>query len=62
LLHAAPPPPQTGEGLRVLKLLLQELPLKSAVKLAAQISGGSRNELYQAALTLKNEMGQPDPQ
>jgi len=61
LLHAtALPPPATGEGLRVLKLLLAELPLKSAVKLAAQISGGSRNELYQAALAIQQRAGQDD--
>jgi hypothetical protein len=27
--------------------------VKTAVKLAAEISGGSRNELYEAALRLK---------
>jgi 16S rRNA (cytidine1402-2'-O)-methyltransferase len=53
VLHAAPEAPQADDGLRVLKLLLQELPVKSAVKLAAEITGGSRNELYQAALALK---------
>jgi 16S rRNA (cytidine1402-2'-O)-methyltransferase len=61
LLHAAPLPPSTDDGLRILKLLLPALPLKSAVKLAAQITGGSRNELYQAALALKEEAGPPDP-
>ena len=40
-------------GLRVLKLLLAELPLKTAAKLAAEITGGSKNELYQVALALK---------
>lgn len=54
VLHAAPLAPQGDDGLRVLKLLLPELPLKSAVKLAAEITGGSRNELYEAALRLKN--------
>ena len=44
-------------GLRVLKLLLPELPLKTAAKLAAEITGGSKNELYQAALALKNDPG-----
>jgi 16S rRNA (cytidine1402-2'-O)-methyltransferase len=38
---------------RILKLLLAELPLKTAVKLTADITGGSRNELYEAALALK---------
>ena len=42
-----------GEGLRVLKLLLTELPLKTAVKLAAEITGQSRNTLYEAALAMK---------
>jgi 16S rRNA (cytidine1402-2'-O)-methyltransferase len=39
---------------RVLQLLLAELPLKTAVKLAAEITGAPRNELYEAALQLKN--------
>jgi len=39
----------------VLALLLAELPLKQAVKLAAQISGIGRNTLYQRALALKGE-------
>ena len=42
-----------AEGLRVLNLLLPELPLKTAVKLAAQISGTARNTLYETALRLK---------
>jgi 16S rRNA (cytidine1402-2'-O)-methyltransferase len=44
-----------GEGLRVLALLLAELPLKTAVKLAADITGQSRNALYEAALAMKKE-------
>lgn len=40
--------------LRVLTLLLAELPLKTAVKLAADITGAAKNELYDAALALKN--------
>jgi 16S rRNA (cytidine1402-2'-O)-methyltransferase len=61
VLHAAPATPRSDDGLRVLKLLLQELPVKSAVKLAAEITGGSRNELYQAALELKAKAGGADP-
>ncbi len=38
---------------RVLRLLLAELPLKTAVKLAAEITGGSRNTLYESALALR---------
>lgn len=51
-------PPREGldpEALRVLRLLLAELPLKQAVKLAAEITGAPRNELYQQALRLAKE-------
>lgn len=44
-----------AEAERVLKLLLAELPVKQAAKLAAQISGQSKNALYQRALELKDE-------
>jgi 16S rRNA (cytidine1402-2'-O)-methyltransferase len=43
------------EGLRILRLLLSELPVKSAVRLAAEISGEPRNALYDAALKIKKE-------
>ncbi|MEY3613501.1 MAG: Ribosomal small subunit methyltransferase [Pseudomonadota bacterium] len=55
VLHDAPVDAVTGEGLRVLQLLLSELPLKTAVKLAAEISGESKNTLYEQALTLKKQ-------
>ncbi len=41
------------EAINVLKLLLNELPLKQAVKLAAEISGEKKNALYELALKLK---------
>lgn len=41
------------DALRVLAILLDELPLKQAVKLAAQISGAKRNALYDQALRWK---------
>ncbi len=40
---------------KTLFLLLEELPLKQAVQLAAKITGGNKNELYQRALELKNK-------
>jgi 16S rRNA (cytidine1402-2'-O)-methyltransferase len=41
---------------RILKLLLAELPLKTAVKLAADITGAPRNALYESALHLKKSV------
>ena len=55
LLHPVEVAAQPGEGVRVLKLLLAEVPLKTAVKLAAEITGESRNALYEEALKLKRE-------
>ncbi len=57
VLIVGPPPPVTGlpaDAERVLRLLLEELPLKTAAKLAAEITGQPRNALYQRALELKN--------
>jgi 16S rRNA (cytidine1402-2'-O)-methyltransferase len=42
------------ETIRVLKLLLADLPLKQAVKLAAEITNEKKNDLYEFALALKN--------
>lgn len=56
LVSGAPPEMETSinpEAQRVLKLLLAELPLKQAVKLAADISGEKKNALYDLALQLK---------
>lgn len=44
-----------GEGRRVLEILLAELPLKQATRLAVKLTGGRKNELYELALRLKNE-------
>lgn len=43
------------DAARVLKLLLAELPLKQAVKLATDITQLKKNDLYEFALQLKNE-------
>ena len=53
VLHPAPATNEVGHDDRVLKLLLEQLPLKTAVKLAADISGEPRNALYERALALK---------
>ncbi len=47
---AAAPDAAAEEEARVLRLLLAELPLKQAVQLAAAITGGKRNALYDLAL------------
>lgn len=39
----------------LLKLLLEHLPLKQAVDIAAKISGDRKNELYDLALLIKNQ-------
>lgn len=55
VLHPGAPPQHAADDLRLLRLLLVELPLKSAVRLAAQFSGTPRNALYEAALSLRRE-------
>lgn len=57
LVSGAPEKPEglDTEAERILALLLQDLPLKQAVKLAVQISGAGKNELYQRALQLKEQ-------
>ncbi len=59
VLHPAAQAKSDGEGLRVLGLLMAELPLKTAVKLAAEISGESKNVLYEKALALKGAAPTP---
>lgn len=55
LVEGAPEGADDGAGERVLKLLLAEgLPVKQCAKLAAEITGASKNELYQKALALKD--------
>ena len=53
VLHPVAVEVAAGPDTRVLKLLLEQLPLKTAVKLAADISGQSRNTLYDIALAMK---------
>jgi 16S rRNA (cytidine1402-2'-O)-methyltransferase len=53
VVHPAPPAEAPAHDLRVLKLLLAALPLKTAVQLCADITGQPRKVLYSAALALK---------
>lgn len=56
LVETAPPGGDDGEGERVLGLLLAEgLPVKQAAKLAAEITGAAKNDLYAKALALKQQ-------
>ena len=55
VLHASAPHDGPDDSQRVLQLLLAQLPLKTAVKLTADITGASRNELYDSALKLRKE-------
>ena len=55
VLHAQPvASTESAEGERVLRVLLPELPLKTAVRLAAELTGEPRNALYERALQLKS--------
>ena len=58
VLHGASVAADAGDDQRVLKLLLAELPLKTAVKLAAEITGRPKNTLYDAALALRKSEGE----
>jgi len=47
--------PDGGGAQRALAILLEELPLKQAVGLAAKIGGGGKNELYRMALAMRKK-------
>ena len=54
LLHPMAVPEAASDAPRILRLLLAELPLKTAVHLCAEITGQARNALYEQALALKH--------
>ena len=49
-----------GETDRILSLLLAELPTKTAARIAAELTGLPRNDLYQRILTLKDDRASGD--
>jgi 16S rRNA (cytidine1402-2'-O)-methyltransferase len=58
VLHPLPVAEPTGDGAdaeaeRVLQILLAELPLKTAARMASELTGQPRNRLYALALALK---------
>ena len=62
VVHGAPqaeatPGPQAHDA--TLHVLLADLPLKQAVALAVALTGAPRNSLYERALVLKREAGDP---
>lgn len=57
VLHPAASAQEAGDEDRVLVLLLAELPLKTAVRLTADITGVAKNALYARALALKPGAG-----
>lgn len=65
LVHPQPAAAEAEGGvdaaaLRTLDVLLKELPLKTAVKLCAEITGQPRNALYNAALARRHGVGGSD--
>ena len=58
VLHPVEHQEDTSASERVLRLLLAEVPLKTAVKLAADITGEPRNSLYTKALAMKPTPGE----
>jgi 16S rRNA (cytidine1402-2'-O)-methyltransferase len=58
VLHPQAAAPAADDGMALLELLLPELPVKTAVRIAAEASGASRNALYDAALRWRKAAGE----
>jgi len=46
-----------GDELAILRILLDEVPLKQAARIAARLTDGKKNDLYQLALQLRGAQG-----
>ncbi|MCP1575187.1 16S rRNA (cytidine1402-2'-O)-methyltransferase [Herbaspirillum rubrisubalbicans] len=57
---AQPVEGEDAEGERVLRILLEELPVKQAAALAAQITGQKKNALYERALQIRQGAQEDD--
>ncbi|KTD11836.1 methyltransferase [Legionella gratiana] len=55
IIPPRPALPEHNAHEKLLKVLLDELPLKQAVAIACKLSNASKNELYEKALILKNK-------
>lgn len=55
--RAAPEAREDGEGERILRILLEEVSVSEAARIAARLTGGSKNALYARALELAGQPG-----
>ncbi|KTD42807.1 16S rRNA (cytidine(1402)-2'-O)-methyltransferase [Legionella parisiensis] len=55
LIPPRPTAREPGAHEKLLEVLLDELPLKQAVAIACRLCNGSKNELYEKALAIKNK-------
>ena len=55
IIPPRPAAPKQDTHEQLLKILLEELPLKQAVSIACKLSNANKNELYEMALALKNK-------
>ena len=59
MLHPATVAPDNGQPAELLKQLLPLMPLKTAVRISTDITGVSRNAVYEMALALRQDIDLP---